>query len=446
MRYIPLTDADQKAMLGAIEVQSIEELFASIPTSIRQSTRLSIPSTKTEFDLHVFFENLAKNNDGLSSKGWLSFLGAGAYEHFIPTVVDALSSRGEFVTSYTPYQPEVSQGTLGAIFEFQSLIANLLGHDVANASMYDGASATAEAVLMALRIRARRRIYVSKGVHPEYLEVIRNYLRESDVEISELELDTSGRTIVPSLPKGEVIVVVSQPNFFGVIEDLSPIAKAVHEGSGLLTVVTSQAMAFGALKSPGSQDADIVAGEGQSLGNSLSFGGPYLGLMASRMEYVRQLPGRLVGKTVDRGGREGYVLTLATREQHIRREKATSNICTNHSLCALRACIYLATLGERGLRDIAMKNIWAGNRLRKKLLELKGVQPLYTGPIFNEFSVRLPISTDAFLSRMEEERIFGGISLSRWSLGGPNDLLIAVTETKNESDIDKYVTTARKIV
>ncbi|MFH1263413.1 MAG: aminomethyl-transferring glycine dehydrogenase subunit GcvPA [Pseudomonadota bacterium] len=443
MRYIPLTGADREAMLREIGVQSIDDLFRSIPASSRKKSAPELPAAKTESELLGYFHALAQKNLPNGEK-WLSFLGGGAYDHFVPTIVDALSSRGEFLTAYTPYQPEVSQGTLQAIFEFQSLVANLFGLDCANASMYDGASAAAEAVLMAMRIKDGNRIFLSKGLHPEYQQVIRAYLRETEVEIVELELDASGRTVLPTLPTGTLAGVISQPNFFGVIENLSPLADSVHAGGGLLITATPEGMAFGAIRDPGSEGADIVAGEGQSFGNYLNYGGPYVGLLATKREYVRQIPGRLVGRTVDREGKEGYVLTLATREQHIRREKATSNICTNHSLCALRACIYLATVGERGLREIALRNMWAAHKLRTSLLELKGVEAVYKGPVFNEFTVRLPISTEAFLSKMEAEKVLGGIPISKWDQARTHDLLIAVTETKSPDDLDRYVAAARK--
>jgi glycine dehydrogenase subunit 1 len=358
--------------------------------------------------------------------------------------VDALSSRGEFATAYTPYQPEVSQGTLQAIFEFQSLVANLFEMEVANASMYDGASATAEAALMAMRLRDGGTIYVSKGVHPEYRAVIATYLSDADAKIVEVDLNAQGRTQLPSLKGGVVGVVVQQPNFFGVVEHLATIADSVHNAGGLLIASTTEPMAFGLLKGPGSQGADIVAGEGQSFGNSLSFGGPYVGMLAAKSEHVRQLPGRIVGKTKDQNGQNGYVLTLATREQHIRREKATSNICTNHSLCALRAAIFLATLGASGLREIAQRNLWAATRLRSKLRDLKGVQSVYEGPTFNEFVIRLPISTDAFLAGMEQEKVLAGLPLSKWDQKRTNDLLVTVTETKSEADMDRYIMAAKK--
>lgn len=444
MRYIPLTNADREAMLGDIGLKSVDDLFSSIPSTVRRKSPPDLPPAKGEQELQDYFRSLAIRNEAVPSRGWLSFLGAGAYEHFVPAVVDSIAGRSEFVTAYTPYQPEVSQGTLQAIFEFQSFVANLFGLDCANASMYDGASAAAEAVLMAMRLRDGKRVFLSKGLHPEYQQVVRSYLRDTDVEILELDLDPSGRTVLPALSAGTVVVVVAQPNFYGVIENLSPVADAVHTAGGLLTVVTAEAMAFGAIQDPGFQGADIAAGEGQSFGNFLNFGGPYLGLLAAKEQYVRQLPGRLVGKTVDREGKVGYVLTLSTREQHIRREKATSNICTNHSLCALRACIYLAAVGERGLREIALRNAWAAQRLRAQLLELKGVEQGYSGPIFNEFVIRLPISTEAFLAGMEQEKILGGIPLSKWDRARANDLLVAVTETKSETDLERYVAAAKK--
>ncbi len=447
MRYIPLTESDRKEMLKTIGVSAVEDLFRSIPDSIRMKNAPNLPSARTESELKTYFQSLASRNLPLTSQGWSSFLGAGAYEHFIPTVVDALTSRSEFLTAYTPYQPEISQGTLQAIFEFQSMVANLFGMDVANASMYDGASAAAEAVLMSLRIRRNaRRVWISKGLHPDYRQVIRNYLGDTDAEIRELDLDAAGRTVVPPLQPGVAAVVLQQPNFYGIVENPDPIAKAVHAVEGLMIVATAETMAFGVLKGPGSQGADIVAGDGQSFGNPVSFGGPWVGLLTTREEYVRQMPGRIVGKTTDREGRDAYCLTLATREQHIRREKATSNICTNHGLCALRTCVYLATVGDRGLREIAGRNVWAANALKARLAEIRGVEFPYTGPVFNEFVVRLPISTEAFLDAMEHEKILGGVPLSRWEAERSRDLLVTVTETKDASHLDRYLAAARKVL
>jgi glycine dehydrogenase subunit 1 len=444
VRYIPLTQSDREEMLRTIGVKSSEDLFASIPASIRFKGAPDLPSQKTESELRSFFSDLA-NQNVVPGKSWQSFLGAGAYEHFIPTVVDAISSRGEFSTAYTPYQPEVSQGTLQAIFEFQSLVANLFTLDVANASMYDGASALAEAVLMAMRVNDKRnRVLISKALHPEYLNVIRSYVSETGAELVPIDIDTDGRTKLPELGAEVVTLVLQQPNFLGVVENLEAAAKAVHASGGLLTVATTEPMAFGMLKGPGSQGADIVAGEGQSFGNALSYGGPYVGLFAARQEHVRQMPGRLVGRTVDSTGKEGYCLTLSTREQHIRRERATSNICTNHSLCALRATVYLALVGKRGLREIAKRNLWAASVLKKKLAEIRGVEFPYSAPTFNEFVIRLPVSASAFLHTMENEKILAGVPLSNWDSARDRDLLVTVTETKNEEALERYAAAARK--
>ncbi|MFH1018430.1 MAG: aminomethyl-transferring glycine dehydrogenase subunit GcvPA [Pseudomonadota bacterium] len=445
MRYIPLTESDRRDMLKAIGVASVEDLFRSIPEPIRMKNSPNLPPARTESELKAYFQTLALKNLPLTNPGWAAFLGAGAYEHFIPALVDSLTSREEFLTAYTPYQPELSQGTLQVIFEFQSMVANLFGMDVANASMYDGASAVAEAALMALRIkRNARHVLISKGLHPDYRRVIHTYLGDTDAKIQELELDPSGRTIVPPIPSGLATLVIAQPNFYGVIESLDPIATAVHAADGLLTVTTTEAMAFGVLKGPGAQGADIVAGEGQAFGNPVSFGGPWVGLFAAKNDHVRQMPGRIAGKTTDQEGKDAYCLTLATREQHIRREKATSNICTNQALCALRACVYLAAVGERGLQEIARRNVWAVNALKSKLSEIRGVEFPYTGPVFNEMVVRLPISTDAFLDAMEREKILGGVPLSRWEMGRERDLLVTVTETKDKAQLDRYVAAARK--
>jgi glycine dehydrogenase subunit 1 len=405
----------------------------------------NLPPARTESELRNYFQTLAFRNLALTNQGWLLFLGAGGYEHFIPTTVDSITSRGEFLTAYTPYQPEISQGTLQAIFEFQSMVANLFSLDVANASMYDGASAVAEAALMALRINDKaEHIYVSKGLNPEYRQVIHAYLSDTGASIHELELDGTGCTVLPALVEGTAAVILQQPNFYGLVENLEAAGKAVHASGGLLVVTTTEALAFGVLKGPGAQGADIVAGEGQSLGNPVSFGGPWVGLFATKREHVRQIPGRLAGRTTDMDGREAYCLTLATREQHIRRERATSNICTNHALCALRSCVYMATLGERGLREVAKRNLWAASFLKSKLAEIRGVEFPYSGPVFNEFVVRLPISTDAFLDAMEREKILGGIPLTRWEMGRERDLLVTVTETKDESQLERYVAAARK--
>lgn len=442
MRYIALTDPDRNEMLKTLGLTSAEQLFSHIPAEIRKKSVSNLPSAKSEFELKRYFQSLSKKNT--PSTEWKTYLGAGCYDHFIPTVVDALSSRGEFSTAYTPYQAEISQGTLQAIFEFQSMIANLFEMDVSNASMYDGASAAAEAILMALRCKKGKVVYLSKGIHPEYLHVIRSYLSEIEVELIEMELDAAGKTIVPNVKPETSCVVLAQPNFFGVMEDLEKIAKNAMDKNILSVVVTTEAMSLGVMQPPGRFGVDIVAGEGQSFGNYPSFGGPFVGLLCAKKEYLRQLPGRLVGQTKDQEGRPGYVLTLSTREQHIRRDKATSNICTNHSLCALRSAIYLSTVGYQGLREIALKNFQLSEYLKKQLTTISGVELAYTGTTFNEFVIKLPISTDAFMSKMEESKIIPGLPLSKWFADRRNEIMITVTETKTKDDLDQFVECVRK--
>lgn len=442
MRYIALTEQDRKEMLNSLGMKTTDDLFAHIPSEIRKKQTPGLPSAKSEFELKRYFQNLSKKN--ISSIEWKTYLGAGCYDHFIPTVVDALSSRGEFATAYTPYQAEISQGTLQAIFEFQSMIANLFEMDVSNASMYDGASASAEAILMALRCKKGKTVYLSKGIHPEYLHVIRSYLSEIEVDLIEMDVDSSGKTVIPNLRSDTSCVVLSQPNFFGVVEDLDKATKTIKDAGALSVVVSTEVMAYGILQPPGRFGVDIVAGEGQSFGNYPSFGGPFVGLLCAKKEYLRNLPGRLVGQTKDSEGNPGYVLTLSTREQHIRRDKATSNICTNHSLCALRTAIYLSTVGHQGLREIALKNFQLSEYLKKKLETISGIQVSYTGTTFNEFVVKLPISSDAFLSKMEDSHVIPGLPLSKWFSERRNEILITVTETKTKEDLDHFVECTRK--
>ena len=437
MRYISLTEQDRAEMLGVLGLNKTEQLFEHIPGVIRKKPMTNLAPAKSEFELKRYFQHLAKKN--ISSIEWKTYLGAGCYDHFIPTVVDALSSRGEFATAYTPYQAEVSQGTLQVIFEFQSLIANLYEMDISNASMYDGASATAEAVLMALRCKKGKKIYVSKAVHPEYIKVIRSYVSEIDVEVLEMELDGNGKTIIPTLDTETSCVVLSQPNVFGVIENLEEASVQIKQKQAMFVVVNTEAMAMGILQPPGRFQADIVAGEGQSFGNYSSFGGPFVGLICAKKEYLRQLPGRLVGQTKDQDGNPGYVLTLSTREQHIRRDKATSNICTNHSLCALRASIYLSTVGYQGLREIAIKNYQLSEYLKAQLTQIPGVELSYDGSTFNEFVIRLPISSESFLSKMADSQILAGIPISKWWPERKNEILVTTTETKDKEDLDRFV-------
>ncbi|MBN1224579.1 MAG: aminomethyl-transferring glycine dehydrogenase subunit GcvPA, partial [Candidatus Aminicenantes bacterium] len=362
MSYISLSDKDKKEMLAKAGISSVDELFTSIPEEIRLKRDLNIPKAMSEPELEAYFGKLAGRNE---ENRYLSFLGAGSYPHIIPSIVDYLSSRGEFISPYTPYQAEVSQGTLQIIFEFQTLICQLTGMEIANASLYDGASGAAEAVLMAHRLKKKPKILVARTVHPQYRQVIRTYTRNLGLTIEEVAFTESGRLdhddLHKRLDESVSAVVTQSPNYLGVIEDLGRISDTAQVQGSLSVVVVSEALSLGILEPPGKSGADIVTGEAQSFGLPLSFGGPYLGFMSCRQDFIRQFPGRISGRTVDVEGKEGYVLTLSTREQHIKRERATSNICTNQALCALRATIFLEAMGREGLRELAWNNVQKAN-------------------------------------------------------------------------------------
>ncbi len=438
-RYIPASDADRDAMLREIGVASIDDLFASIPQSLRLTRGLDIAGPLAESDLVAELSVLARANRDLDGRS--QFLGGGAYRHFAPSVVDHLISRTEFYSSYTPYQPEISQGTLQAIFEYQTLICQLTELDISNASMYDGASALAEGILMAERTNPRRRVVVSDAVHPEYLQVSRTYLANLDVEMAPLAHREDGtvdpKAAVAALASKASALVVQHPNFFGCLEDVTALARAARDAGAALIVVVTEPVALGILKGPGSQGADIVLGEAQSFGVPLSYGGPYLGFMAARKNYLRSMPGRLVGEALDADGRRGYVLTLSTREQHIRREKATSNICTNEGLCALTAAIFMATLGKAGLRDLARHNHAKAAYARERIASAKGCSVLHAAPVFNEFVVRLPIAAEAAVAALGERGILPGLPLSRYFPERDRDLLVTVTEVNPRAEIDR---------
>jgi glycine dehydrogenase subunit 1 len=381
----------------------------------------------------------------------ISFLGGGAYSHYIPTIVDHILSRSEFFTAYTPYQPEISQGTLQTIFEFQTLVCQLTGMEVANASMYDGSTALAEAVLMAERVTRRSKVVASGAVHPQYLEVVRTYVQHAGIDLELVDFDNETGQVSASL--GEAIndqtaaVVVQSPNFFGCIEDLSKLATDAHAKGALLIVAVTEAISLGLLKSPGACGADIVVAEGQSFGVPLSFGGPYVGLFATRERFARQIPGRLVGEAFDKQGRRGFVLTLATREQHIRREKATSNICTNEGLIALAATVYLETMGRRGVREVAEQCVQKTAYAAREIARLKGFSLPFSGPRFNEFVVRGPSNARDLLSRLGSEKaIEGGLALSQFFPERKNDFLVCVTETNTRGHIDRLVSCLDAIV
>ncbi|HKQ99043.1 MAG TPA: aminomethyl-transferring glycine dehydrogenase subunit GcvPA [Pyrinomonadaceae bacterium] len=441
MRYIPNSPEEQAEMLKLLGLNSAEELFNSIPADLRLREPLKTPAAISEMELLAGFEEMAARNAAARRP---SFLGAGAYSHYSPTIVDHLISRSEFFTAYTPYQPEISQGTLQAIFEFQTLVCQLTGMDVANASMYDGSTALAEAVLMAERVTRRKKVITSAAVHPEYLEVVDTYVQHYGVDFHRVPTDERTGLIsaegLDSLDDQTAALVVQSPNFFGCVEDLSALAERAHAVGALLIVAVTESISFGFLRSPGACGADIVVAEGQSFGVPVSFGGPFVGLFATRDKYARQIPGRLVGEAFDRQGRRGFVLTLATREQHIRREKATSNICTNEGLIALAATIYMETMGRSGLQEVAAQCAQKAAYCARRISELKGFSLPFSAPRFNEFVVRAPVEAEGLLARLAAEKeITGGLALSRYYQDRPNDFLVCVTETNPRREIDALV-------
>ncbi len=442
MRYLPHTPEDIAAMLDKVGVESLDALFSTVPDECRRKSPMKLPEPLTEWELD---RKMAKLSATLAvSPEYKVYAGAGSYEHYIPASASYLLGRGEFVTSYTPYQPEMSQGTLQAIYEYQTLTARLLGMEVANASMYDGASALAEALLMALRITKKRKVAVSKAIHPNYRRVVKTYFLPTEFEIIELpyltEIGVTDFSGLNDIAKdGDLAAVAVQtPNFFGVIENLAAIEENVHQAQALLVTCASEPLAYGLYKNPGTQGADIACSEGQSLGVPRSFGGPALGMFASKMVHVRNMPGRLVGKTVDIEGRRGFVLTLATREQHIRREKATSNICTNHSLCALASAIYMASLGGSGIRELARLNFDKTEYLKRQLKK-SGVKIAFEGPTFNEFTAQFPSGFQSVYEKLLAKKIVAGIPLSVYYPELQDHCLLCVTETKTREDLDELV-------
>ena len=437
MRYLPNSPRDREEMLRTLGHSSIEELFSQIPEPIRFQGRLDLPGPLSEQEVLEFFQQASSQ----STREYASLLGAGAYSHFRPAAVDALLSRGEFFTAYTPYQAELAQGTLQAMFEFQTLIAQLTGMEVSNASLYDGSTATTEAVLMALRLTRRNRVVAAKTLHPEYREVMATYVRHLGTEIAEVPYSPSGQLDLAALESAlsteTAAVVVQSPNFLGVIEQFSEMAELVHRSGALLIVAVTEPLSLGVVNPPA--EADIVCGEAQSFGVPVAYGGPYVGFLATREKFVRQMPGRLVGQTVDTKGRRGFVLTLATREQHIRREKATSNICTNQSLCALAATIYLCLLGKQGLKALAEHNLATAHYAAGQLAAVTGTSVPFESPFFNEFVVKAPGNAEALLRELRREKILGGVNLGRFYPELADHLLVCVTETVNKAALDRMV-------
>jgi glycine dehydrogenase subunit 1 len=447
MRYLPLTDPERQEMLATIGVPSIEALFRDVPEAARLTKPLDLPGFQGELAVERALSRMAAKN--LAAGSCPSFLGAGAYRHHVPASVDALIQRGEFLTSYTPYQPEISQGTLQALYEFQTQVAMITGMDVANASMYDGCTASAEAVMMANRITKRQKSILSGGLHPHYRETAATHARFAGFETKLQAPDIEGTEDLSGLvDAGTSAVVVQNPDFFGRVHDYSALGEACHKAGALLVVVVTEIVSLGAMKSPGEMGADIVAAEGQSIGNALNFGGPYVGLFATRDKYVRQMPGRLAGQTKDADGRRGFVLTLSTREQHIRREKATSNICTNAGLCALAFTIHMSLLGEEGFTRLARLNHAAAISLADRLSALKGVK-LLNDSFFNEFTLRLDRPAAPVVEALAQRGILGGVPVSRLYPDLPaaqNLLLLAATETNTDQDMVELATALGQIL
>ena len=439
MRYLPLTDEDRRAMLAKIGVPSVDSLYHDVPAGALLKQPVDLPRHAGELEVERAIGALAAKNLGTGSAP--SFLGAGAYRHHVPASVDHLIQRGEFLTSYTPYQPEVTQGTLQTLFEFQTQVALLTGMDVANASMYDGATATVEAVMMANRVTRRKKALVSGGLHPHYRQVIETYGRHTGFNVEAAPFDAEGREdILKRIDKETSCVVIQNPTFFGHLIDFAALSEAARAAGALVIAVATEAVSYGLIRAPGNTGCDVAVAEGQSLGNPLGFGGPYVGLFACKEKYLRQMPGRLAGQTVDVDGKRGWVLTLSTREQHIRREKATSNICTNSGLCALAFTIHLTLLGEAGLQRLAELNHATASNLADRLTRIPGVK-LLNETFFNEFTLALPKPAAPVVEAMAKRRVLGGVPVSRLVPGDPklaNLLLVAATETVSESDMAAF--------
>jgi glycine dehydrogenase subunit 1 len=436
MRYLPKSPGERIEMLQQIGAGSIDDLFSTIPQEYRLERDLSVPRQMAESEIVEYFRQAASKN----AAGYTSFLGAGAYRHYRPVVIDSLVQRGEFLTSYTPYQAEITQGTLQAIFEFQTMICELTGMDIANASMYDGSTGAAESVSMAVRVTHRTGVLVARSVHPEYREVMRTYAQHQGLESATLPFGDDGRLDLAALEQSisgdTACVLVQSPNFFGVIEDIPAIAEIVHKRRALLIVTIADAISLGVVRPP--VEADIVSMETQSFGVALSYGGPYCGVIAAKKQYLRHMPGRLVGETVDTQGRRGFVLTLSTREQHIRREKATSNICTNQALVALMATIFLVVYGKEGMRELALHNLAKADYAAKQFSSVAGARLLFAGaPRFHEFVLETPEAPELLNAKLLKQKVIGGLPLSRWYPELGNASLWCTTELNTREQIDR---------
>ncbi len=438
-RYIPNTEADKKRMLDSIGVSSVSDLFSDIPANLKLNRKLNISEAMSEIEIARHMKSLTDKNKSVEEL--VCFLGAGAYDHYIPSVVKHLAMRSEFYTAYTPYQPEISQGTLQVIFEYQTMITNLTGMDVTNASMYDGPTAATEAAIMACDNTRRKSIIVSKTVNPETRKVLKTYLTVRDIEIIEVDM-VDGVTDVEKLKslvdKNTAGVIVQSPNFFGVIEDVTEVEKVIHENKGNLIMYVDP-ISLGILKTPGELGADIVVGEGQSLGNRLNYGGPHLGFLAATSKLVRKLPGRIVGQSIDADGKRAFVLTLQAREQHIRRYKATSNICSNQGLNMVMAAIYMVTMGKKGLREVALQSTQKAHYAYNEMVKSGKFKPLFDKPFFKEFAVSSDLDASKVNKELLNKGILGGYELRKEYNELNNGLLFCVTEKRTKEEIDKLV-------
>jgi len=448
MSYIPNTPEDQEAMLATLGLPSLEALLSPVPENVRLQRPLNLPPALSEPDLKRVLASMAAKNKNLDTT--ISFLGAGSYDHAIPSVVPHLQRRSEFVTSYTPYQPEVSQGMLQAIYEFQTMVCQITGLDIANASLYDGATAVVEAVLLALGPGGRGEVVISMGVDPQYRRVLHTYAHARGFQVKEVPLRngvTSIEDLDEAVSAGTLAVVVQQPNFFGCIEDMTAIEPIAHKGKAVFITNITEPASLGVLAAPGEYGADIAVGELMSFGNTMSYGGPALGFMAAKQKYMRLLPGRLVGQTVEEGGEKqtGYVLTLQTREQHIRRERATSNICTNQSLLAVGATIYMAALGKQGFRELGELCLQKTHYAFRQVTALPGFDAAFTSPFFDEFVIKAPVATQKLQQYLEQAGIIGGYDLNLDYPGMENCLLFCVTETRTKEDIDHLVNVLKEV-
>jgi glycine dehydrogenase subunit 1 len=445
MRYLPLTPDDRATMLAEIGVKSIDDLFVDVPKAAQRGGLVDLPLRQGELEVERALKALAAKNTPAGQTAF--FLGAGAYRHHVPATVDHLIQRSEFLTTYTPYQPEIAQGTLQALYEFQTQVAMLTGMDVANASMWDGSTACAEAAMMAARVTKRGKVVASGGLHPHYAEVTRLICESNHISFAQRPTQIDGEAdVIGEIDADTAAVIVQSPNFFGALTDVTAIAAAAHAKGALLIFVFTECVSLGLVKSPGEMGADIAVGEGQSIGNALNFGGPYVGLFATREKFVRQMPGRLAGETVDAEGKRGFVLTLSTREQHIRREKATSNICTNSGLCALAWTVHMTLLGENGLRQLAAINHQTAIKLADALAGVKGVEVL-TPRFFNEFAIRLPKPAAGVIEALLAHGVMGGVPLSRLKPGVMDDVaIVAATETNTTADIAQFAAALTKVL